>query len=68
MDRISGRIMDHFGSNVASTEDGIYLQWPDSWAHVRASNTEPIMRVIVEAPSQNQADSLLESLTALVHV
>jgi phosphomannomutase len=68
MDRIAGRIMDHYGSNVASTEDGIYLQWPDSWAHVRASNTEPIMRVIVEAPSQNQADSLLESLTALVHV
>lgn len=68
MDRITGRIMDLFSANIASTDDGIYLRWADSWAHVRASNTEPIMRVIVEAPSQSQADVLLESITALVHV
>ena len=37
--------------------DGIRIDWDELgvWAHVRASNTEPIMRVIVEAPSEAQA-------------
>jgi phosphomannomutase len=38
-------------------QDGIRIDWDDRgvWAHVRASNTEPIMRVIVEAPSSEEA-------------
>ncbi len=37
--------------------DGIRIDWDDRgvWAHVRASNTEAIMRVIVEAPSEEEA-------------
>tara|TARA_R110000868_G_scaffold119469_2_gene317002 strand:+ start:344784 stop:346325 length:1542 start_codon:yes stop_codon:yes gene_type:complete len=39
-------------------QDGIRMDWDDRgvWAHVRASNTEPIMRVIVEAPSSEEAE------------
>jgi len=39
-------------------QDGIRIDWDERgvWAHVRASNTEPIMRVIVEAPSQAEAE------------
>lgn len=39
-------------------QDGIRIDWDDRgvWAHVRASNTEPIMRVIVEAPSKAEAE------------
>ncbi len=38
--------------------DGIRIDWDAKgvWAHVRASNTEPIMRVIVEAPSEEEAE------------
>ena len=38
-------------------QDGIRVDWDEKgvWAHVRASNTEPIMRVIVEAPSEEEA-------------
>lgn len=67
MQPVTERILTAFGERVASTDDGIYLQWENSWAHVRASNTEPIMRVIAEAPSQDEAQSLVESITALVH-
>ncbi len=41
-------------------QDGIRIDWDDRgvWAHVRASNTEPIMRVIVEAPSEREAEAI----------
>ena len=40
--------------------DGIRIDWDELgvWAHVRASNTEPIMRVIVEAPSSAEAEKV----------
>src|SRR5262249_28309490 len=34
----------------ANRVDGLRLDWPDRWVHVRPSNTEPIVRVIAEAP------------------
>lgn len=46
-------------SDAAATEgDGLRLDWPDRWVQVRASNTEPIIRVISEAPDEAQAKSL----------
>jgi phosphomannomutase len=39
-------------------EDGLRLDWPDRWVHVRPSNTEPIVRVIAEAPRQAEAEKI----------
>jgi phosphomannomutase len=38
--------------------DGLRLDWPDRWVHIRGSNTEPIVRVIAEAPSRADAKVL----------
>jgi phosphomannomutase len=38
--------------------DGLRLDWEDRWVHVRPSNTEPIVRVIAEAPQAEQARQL----------
>lgn len=38
--------------------DGLRLDWPDRWVQVRASNTEPILRVIAEAPDTDLAHGL----------
>lgn len=38
--------------------DGLRLDWPDRWVHVRPSNTEPIVRVIAEAPGLADAGAL----------
>jgi phosphomannomutase len=43
----------------ANQTDGLRLDWPDRWVHVRPSNTEPIARVIVEAKSEAEANELL---------
>ncbi|RMH29252.1 MAG: phosphoglucosamine mutase [Planctomycetota bacterium] len=53
------------------TQDGVRIDWDARgvWAHIRASNTEPIMRVIVEAPTEplaNETAALVESRIAEV--
>ena len=41
------------------TSDGVRVAWADGWLHARASNTEPLLRVIVEAATPMRADALL---------
>lgn len=50
----------------ASTGDGLRLDWPDRWVQVRASNTEPILRVIAEAPDDETARALCADAMRLV--
>ena len=40
-------------------QDGLRLGWPDRWLHVRPSNTEPIIRLIAEAPTRAAAEHLV---------
>ena len=47
-----------FAAAQADEMDGLRLDWPDRWLLVRASNTEPIVRAIAEAPTQAEAESL----------
>jgi phosphomannomutase len=47
-------------------EDGLRLDWADRWVHVRPSNTEPIVRVIAEAPSVRHAEGLCREVGALL--
>jgi phosphomannomutase len=46
--------------------DGLRLDWPDRWVQVRASNTEPIIRVIAEAPDHDLAVGLCADAKRLV--
>jgi phosphomannomutase len=42
--------------------DGLKLSWPDRWVHLRASGTEPVSRIIAEAPDQAAAEALVAGL------
>jgi phosphomannomutase len=46
--------------------DGLRLDWADRWLHVRPSNTEPIVRVIAEAPRQADAEGLCRDVGELL--
>jgi len=50
------------------TQDGIRIDWLDerSWVHARPSNTEPIMRIIAEAPEQSAAEKRIAQVQAIV--
>ena len=51
-------LRSHFHDATAVEGDGLRLDWSDRWVQVRASNTEPILRVIAEAPETVQATGL----------
>ncbi len=44
----------------ADHQDGLRLAWADRWLHVRPSGTEPIVRLIAEAPSEADAVALVK--------
>jgi phosphomannomutase len=44
------------------TTDGVRIDFPEGWVHLRASNTEPIMRVFAEAPTAARAAALVKQV------
>ena len=48
-----------FPDAEADMQDGLRLAWPDRWVHIRPSGTEPIVRVIAEAPTAAEAKDLV---------
>jgi phosphomannomutase len=50
----------------ANHVDGLRLDWHDRWVHVRPSNTEPIVRVIAEAPHASDAEKLCREVGSLL--
>lgn len=48
-----------FADGTVDTQDGLRLSWPDRWVHVRPSGTEPIVRVIAEARTEEEARGLV---------
>lgn len=59
-------LKQHFRSASAQEGDGLRLDWPDRWVQIRASNTEPISRVIAEAPDAGQSRSLCNEALEVV--
>jgi phosphomannomutase len=48
------------GAAEMDLSDGIKLSWPDGWLHIRASNTESMIRIIAEAENESRASGLLD--------
>jgi phosphomannomutase len=51
----------------ADDRDGLRLAWPDRWLHVRPSGTEPIIRLIAEAPTAADAEALIGAARTLMN-
>jgi phosphomannomutase len=51
-----------FANEKVDTQDGIRIDWPQAWVHARPSNTEPIMRIIAEAPTRSEAESKISQV------
>lgn len=59
-DRMLNALRERYaGSARINTDDGLRIDFPDRWVHVRKSNTEPIVRIIAEAGTPEEADELL---------
>jgi phosphomannomutase len=61
------RLRQRFADAAADERDGLRLSWDDRWLHVRPSGTEPIVRLIAEAPSPAEAHALVAAGRELLH-
>ncbi|PJA27804.1 MAG: phosphoglucosamine mutase [candidate division Zixibacteria bacterium CG_4_9_14_3_um_filter_46_8] len=59
-------LYERFKQAKINIEDGVKFNHPRSWVHIRPSNTEPITRIIAEAPSKAEALELIETVRALL--
>ena len=53
------RLRRRFADAAADDRDGLRLAWADRWLHIRPSGTEPIVRLIAEAPTPSEAEALV---------
>ena len=60
LEQVYEGLRKRFGDAKVDTRDGLRLAWPDRWLHVRPSGTEPIIRLIAEAPTSADAQRLIE--------
>jgi phosphomannomutase len=51
-------------TGIINTDDGLKIDFPEAWVHLRKSNTEPIIRIIAEAHTKAEADELVKKFTA----
>ncbi len=64
-DSILKRLQAKYSSaGIINTDDGLKIDFPESWVHLRKSNTEPIIRIIAEAHTKTEADELVKKFTA----
>jgi phosphomannomutase len=58
VDAILVAMTDKYKNENISTIDGVKIDFATEWVHLRKSNTEPIIRIYTEAPTQEEADKL----------
>lgn len=63
---VMARVQSHFGDAEVSALDGLRFDWPGKWVLVRASNTEPIIRIMSEAETAGEADRLCQEVEHLI--
>lgn len=59
-DKILAALTTKFAHENTNTIDGLKIDFPDYWVHLRRSNTEPIIRIYTEAGSQEMADAMAD--------
>ena len=62
VDGILKAVEKRHSSEEISTVDGVKIDFPENWVHLRKSNTEPIIRIYTEAKSQQEADELAQKM------
>lgn len=67
VDAILVKVKEMFSDQQVNDIDGVKIDFPEKWVHLRKSNTEPIIRVYSEAPTMEEADALGKQLMQVVY-
>jgi phosphomannomutase len=60
------KIEAEFTDAKSDKTDGLKLSWDNSWVHIRKSNTEPIIRIYAEAPTQSEVKELVAKVKSIL--
>ncbi|MDE6544809.1 MAG: phosphoglucosamine mutase, partial [Paramuribaculum sp.] len=66
VDAILAEVKKEFASEKITDIDGVKIDFPESWVHLRKSNTEPIIRIYSEAATMAEADALADKIKAVI--
>ena len=66
VDAILARVKELYKDEKITDTDGVKIDFPDSWVHLRKSNTEPIIRVYSEAHTQEEAEEIARRVMKVV--
>ena len=67
VDAILKKVKEMYKNEQVNDIDGVKIDFPDKWVHLRKSNTEPIIRVYSEAATMEEADALGKILMQVVY-
>ena len=67
IDAILERVKQMYKDQKVNDIDGVKIDFPDKWVHLRKSNTEPIIRVYSEAPTIDEAEAIGKELMQVVY-
>lgn len=66
VDAILAAVKERYANETVTDIDGVKIDFPDSWVHLRKSNTEPIIRIYSEAPTMDHANDLAQQIKAVI--
>ena len=66
VDLILATVAEQFKDEKVNTIDGVKIDFADRWVHLRKSNTEPIIRIYSEAPTEKEANELAEKIMQVI--
>lgn len=64
VDKVLREVKGRYSNENVNDIDGVKIDFPEDWVHLRKSNTEPIIRVYTEAKSMDEADALAKRFIA----
>lgn len=67
VDAILAKVKDMYSNEQVTDIDGVKIDFPDKWVHLRKSNTEPIIRVYSEASTMETADEIGKKIMDVVY-
>lgn len=67
VDAILSKVKEQFATYDITDIDGVKIDFPDKWVHLRKSNTEPIIRIYSEAHTMQEAEELGGNLIQIIH-
>ena len=64
VDKVLREIKERYRNEQVNDTDGVKIDFPENWVHLRKSNTEPIIRVYTDAKSMDEAEALAQRFIA----